>query len=284
MAPELPHPPDVTEEARDGLRRRYRFQVHLPELFASLGCRTVTGVLECARATRQQEGLQRLQTAMLWHTNELLRARGLEPAAIVGVQLHDDTGPEWLVYHADVDLLPAVDLCDLSHLCLRRLEPMTDDAGLRRACRERLRQDLFDLLDQAHDFPLPESVVQAEHAVIRQLADDTENSAGQRADADAGLRSLAERRVKLGYVILETARRHHLDVPLADLQRAIEDAARGSPSPETVRRRYRDDPQALESVRRALLEERAVDFILSKARVQAKPASADEIRAALDAD
>ncbi|MGH9723197.1 MAG: trigger factor [Bryobacteraceae bacterium] len=103
---------------------------------------------------------------------------------------------------------------DLSRVTLERLtasESELESAGLTvEALRGHLKQQVLDYLERTYVFTAPGAVVEREFAAIWQAA----QSRGATADADAAeFRRIAERRVRLGIVVAEMARRYQIAGP-----------------------------------------------------------------------
>ena len=146
----------------------------------------------------------------------------------------------------DVELRLAVthlpDLADVDceHWELERLvatEPTTQQL-----LTQELHQAVLDLLDSAYSFPVAPALVERELASIRQAASDAELPESD----EFGV--IAERRVRLGAVIAELARRGQFPAP-------------------------KPDPT---------LESRVIESLISRARVSDRPATPEELQALLD--
>jgi FKBP-type peptidyl-prolyl cis-trans isomerase (trigger factor) len=90
-----------------------------------------------------------------------------------------------------------------------QLERLTSpDPAMAEALAGQLRQQVMDRLDAAYDFPLAPSLVDREFAAIRAAAE--QQGSPVTPEIDAELRVIAERRVRLGAVVAELARRWEL--------------------------------------------------------------------------
>jgi len=175
-----------------------------------------------------------------------------------------------------------------------------DLGALRKAVQDRIAQDhaalsrqkakraLFDKLDAAHVFDLPQAMVEAEFQTIwRQVeqdkesgqldADDTEKSD---EDLRKDYRRIAERRVRLGLVLAEIGRRNNVEVRNEELVAAIQEEARRFPGRERdVIQFYQQNPNAVAQIRAPLYEEKVVDFILELAQVTNVDVTREELMA-----
>jgi trigger factor len=128
--------------------------------------------------------------------------------------------------------LGASDLANLRELVAARIA-----AEYASYSRARLKRQVLDELEKAHDFVLPESLVSGEFEVIwRQLTRNLETS--KRSFADEGsseeemraqYRKIAERRVRLGLVIGEIGETNKLHVTQDETRAALMEQARRYP-------------------------------------------------------
>lgn len=148
-----------------------------------------------------------------------------------------------------------------------------EDAALSRA---RLKRDLLDVLAEAYDFELPPGLVENEFDTIwRQIEHDRSHGHADPEFADKTeevlkpeIRSIAERRVRLGLLLAEVGRRNNISVSEDELGRAIAEQARRVPGQE--RRAYEffeNNPEAVEQLKAPLFEDKVVDFMLEMANV-----------------
>ena len=159
-------------------------------------------------------------------------------------------------------------------------------ADYARASRSHIKRALLDALDKAHDFPLPEGMVEAEFdaiwkAVLGELEREKktfEDEGKSEDELKAEYRKIAERRVRLGLVLAEIGRLNSLDLTQEELGRAVAAEARRYPGQEQqVFEFYQKNPQALAQLRAPLYEDKVVDFIVAMAKVEDKTVSRDEL-------
>ena len=152
--------------------------------------------------------------------------------------------------------------------------------------RFKLKRALLDVLDTAHQFPLPPRMVEAEFASIWQQV-QTDKSSGGQPDDDAGksdeelqveYRKIAERRVRLGLVLAEIGRAANVQITEQELSEAArQEAMRYGPQAQEVFDYLRKNPQAQAQLRAPIYEDKVVDLIFSQAKVEDKPVSKDEL-------
>ena len=140
--------------------------------------------------------------------------------------------------------------------------------------RMRLKQQILDALDKAHDFPLPETLVTNEFdGIWKQLTQSLEQAGRSFADEGksedelkAEYRKIAERRVRLGLVIGEIGEKSGLQVSQEELRRALIEQARRYPGQEKfVYEFYEKNPAALIELRAPIFEDKVIDHILGQA-------------------
>jgi len=157
-----------------------------------------------------------------------------------------------------------------------------------RATRQRVKRQLLDQLDEMHNFPLPENLVSQEFDNIwRQVTHDIEHHGKSFADegtteeeARGEYRKIAERRVRLGLVLSRIGENAEITVTDEELQGALYETARRYRGQEKqVFEYYRNNPDALQTLRAPIFEEKVVDYILEFADVTDRPVSKEELMA-----
>jgi len=177
--------------------------------------------------------------------------------------------------------LGATDLANLRELVSARIA-----AEYAAHSRARLKRQLLDQLEMAHDFVLPESLVNGEFDIIwRQLTRNLE--AAKRSFADEGsseeemraqYRKIAERRVRLGLVIGEIGETNKLHVTQDEMRAALMEQARRYPGQERhVYDYYQKNPNALVELRAPIFEDKVVDLIVTQAKPAEKKVTAADL-------
>jgi len=154
------------------------------------------------------------------------------------------------------------------------------------ASRFKMKRALLDALDEKHSFDLPPRMVANEFQVIWNQVEQ-ERTAGQLSEEDAAkpeaqLRGeylkIAERRVRLGLVLAEIGRRNDVVVTDAEMNQALINEARRYPGQEReVIEFYRQNAQAAAQLRAPVYEEKVVDLIFERAKVEDQPVTKDEL-------
>ena len=152
--------------------------------------------------------------------------------------------------------------------------------------RMRLKKQLLDALSGMADFPVPSSIADQEFNQIWQQFEaarkaGTEDEEDKTKDDDtlkAEYRAIAERRVRLGLLLAEIGRVNNITVSEQELDRALYQRAMQFPGQEMqmleLLRKY---PQATDSVRGPLLEDKVVDFVLELAKITDTVVSPEEL-------
>jgi trigger factor len=152
--------------------------------------------------------------------------------------------------------------------------------------RFKLKRALLDVLDEKHDFPLPPRMVDAEfEGIWSQVKADQDK--GELSDEDKDkpeeklreeYRKIAERRVRLGLVLAEIGRQ--LDIQITEqevLNAARNEAMRYGPQAQQVFDYYRNNANAMASLRAPLYEDKVVDAIFAAAKVTDEKVSKEKL-------
>ena len=159
--------------------------------------------------------------------------------------------------------------------------------------RTHMKRQLLDQLAARHDFPVPESMVEAEYQNINE---QLRHEASHEADPEAALkeidqdaseyRRIAERRVRLGLLLSEIGAANGVEVTEQEMNRLIMQAAsQYQPKDrETFIRYIQQEPMAAAQLRAPLYEDKVVDFLFSKADMTDREATRAELEADLEAE
>jgi hypothetical protein len=146
---------------------------------------------------------------------------------------------------------------------------LTSDAA-RDLFDRHLRQQVLDSLNAAYPFPLAPALVEREYEAIQQaaaeaLASDSSTKTEREAMASE-LRGIAERRVRLGAVIVEMARRYEIRVTGAEVES----------------RHWHGETPAQASQR--IMEDKVIAWFLAHSNVTEREVSAGELRDLVEAE
>jgi trigger factor len=150
----------------------------------------------------------------------------------------------------------------------------------------KLKRQVLDALDKAHDFALPESLVVGEFetiwrrykASVRPEGEAEGEPAKSEEETKAEFRKLAERRVRLGLVIGEIGEKQKIEVTQDELKRALIARARSFPGQErAVYEHYEKNPGAVVELRAPIYEDKVIDHVLEQAKPEDKRVSVEEL-------
>ena len=150
-----------------------------------------------------------------------------------------------------------------------------------------LKRALLDELSAAHDFEIPEKLLDREFDTIckqfeEQRKKDKDAGQGSEEKADdehkKDFREIAERRVRLGLLLSEVGRANNVQISQEDVNSQLMAEARRHPGREKeVMEHYKNNPEAMEELSAPLYEEKVVNFILEQASITEKTATKDEL-------
>jgi trigger factor len=185
---------------------------------------------------------------------------------------------------ADDELAKRLGLSDLA--ALKELLKSNLSGRYDNSSRFKLKRALLDVLDTQHDFALPPRMVEAEFAGIWQQVQADKTQGGlPPEDADKTedqlkdeYRKIAERRVRLGLVLAEIGRKNDVVVTDQELTDAImREARQYGAQAQQVFDMYRQRADLQAALRAPIYEDKVVDLIFSKAKIEEKEVSKDEL-------
>jgi len=146
----------------------------------------------------------------------------------------------------------------------------------------RNKQGVMDALVANAELDLPKSSVQAE---VDRMIEGARADLKQRGIKDADkapipddmFRPQAERRVRLGLVVAELVRTNNLHAQAEQIKAHIEELAASYEKPADVVRWYYSDNRRLAEVEAIVIENNVTEFVLSKAKINEKSISFDEL-------
>ena len=159
--------------------------------------------------------------------------------------------------------------------------------------RTHMKRKLLDQLAASHDFPVPQSMVEAEFAQIWQ---QLEHEASHESDPAAALaemegereeyRKIAERRVRLGLLLSEIGQANGVEVSQQEMNQLIMQAAQQYKPAEREKfvQYVRNEPMAAAQLRAPLFEDKVVDFLFSRAEISDRTVGREELEREIEAD
>jgi trigger factor len=169
-----------------------------------------------------------------------------------------------------------------------------DEKALREAVEHQLKSDyenqtklkmkrqLLDMLDDGHNFEIPQGMVKAElEGITAQIEQERKGNpdAEELTDEEKEeLQVISERRVRLGLVIAEIGQERKVQVNDQELQRSVITEAQKYPGQEKmVFDYYQKNPQALEALRAPMFEDKVVELLFEDADITEKEVSIEEL-------
>ena len=191
----------------------------------------------------------------------------------------------------DDDFAKSLGLTDLDQFKkLIRDQQAQELSGL---TRTHMKRQLLDQLAARHDFPVPETMVEAEFQnIIAQLKHEASHEEDPEAalkeiEQDAGdYRRIAERRVRLGLLLSEIGAANGINVTDQEMNRLIMQAASQyqGKDRDTFIRYIQQEPMAAAQLRAPLYEDKVVDFLFARAAITDRAATRAELEADLESE
>src|SRR5689334_11926034 len=159
--------------------------------------------------------------------------------------------------------------------------------------RTHMKRQLLDQLAGRHDFPVPESMLDAEYEnILAQLKHEASHEEDPQAalkeieDEASEYRRIAERRVRLGLLLSEIGSANGVDVTEQEMQRLIMQAAAQYQGED--RKRFLElvqrEPMFAAQLRAPLYEDKVVDFLFARSKVSDRKATREELEADLESE
>ena len=152
--------------------------------------------------------------------------------------------------------------------------------------RNRLKRKLLDELNDAHDFEIPQGMLDAEFDAIWQQLEEARERENLDAD-DMGksddelreeYRGIAERRVRLGVLLSEVGRLNNIEVTQEELNRAmVLEAQRAREKQRELLEYLQNNAEAQAQMRAPLFEDKVIDFILELASITDRESTVAEL-------
>jgi trigger factor len=146
------------------------------------------------------------------------------------------------------------------------------------AARAKQREQLFEQLYRDNPLELPHTMVDEQITELQaDMARRLHVHDPRQLPAREAFEQSARRRVALGLLIGEIVRSQELKVDRARVEQRVEAAAATQPNPQEVRRQYLASREIMRQFESAVLEEQAIDWMLSQVKVMDRPSSFREL-------
>ena len=158
--------------------------------------------------------------------------------------------------------------------------------------RTHMKRKLLDTLAASHDFPVPQSMVDAEFEQIWQQLEHEASHEDDSADAMAKIeaerpdyRRIAERRVRLGLLLSEIGQQGGVAVTQAEMNRLIaQEASRYPNEQQQVVKYFQENAMAAAQLRAPLYEDKVVDYLIGKAAITERSVTREALTAEIESD
>ena len=188
------------------------------------------------------------------------------------------------VKSVEEEVLPAVDeafaqafgISEGGIAALRAEVRVSMEREAAQAIRAKLRNQVFEALQRDNPVELPRALVDEQ---VQQLQLDLLQRMGRQIQDASQLpprepfEEPARRRVALGLLVGELARREKLQADRERVFARLEEVIAQYPNAEEARRAYLQNQDAMRQIETGVVEDMVVDWILSRARVTDRPAS-----------
>jgi trigger factor len=158
--------------------------------------------------------------------------------------------------------------------------------------RMKMKRSLLDQLSDQHSFDVPPGMVELEFGQIwNEISGDKARLEAEMAEEKksedelkAEYQKIAERRIRLGLLLSEVGRINNIEVKSEEITRAMIEQARRFPGQERqVMEYFQKNPEAAQSLRAPIFEDKVVDFIVEMATVTDKPVTKEELQKEVEA-
>ena len=155
--------------------------------------------------------------------------------------------------------------------------------------RGKMKRELLDKLYDAHDFPVPDGMVEQEFSQIwdqfekarEQGQIDDEDKEKDEETLKQEYRDIAHRRVQLGLLLSHVGEKAGIEVTQDELNRAVVKEAQRYPGQERqVFEAYSKNPELMGQLRAPIFEDKTIDYIVEQAKVDERQVPVDELLAA----
>lgn len=156
---------------------------------------------------------------------------------------------------------------------LEKLNEMIEkkiEADLNGLGRLRMKKTLFDKIDAHYKFDIPPGMLAIDFdAMWKEIEQQMRSNPAMfkdknKEDLKKEYMEIAKRRVRLGILLAETAKENKIEITDNDIQQAIYSEAMLRPGQEKIVLDYYSKPENTDRLKGPILEEKAVDFILTK--------------------
>ena len=142
-------------------------------------------------------------------------------------------------------------------------------------CRAIFKKELFDYLDSFYKIELPVGLVNEQSKFLKEMTGANANKE-EVVSTESKLKSLklSQRMVRCGLILADIASKNGIQVSNEDVDQEIKNIIGQYPEQEAqILEMYNKNPQAIQQIQGAILEEKTIDFILQKININEKRSS-----------
>jgi trigger factor len=145
----------------------------------------------------------------------------------------------------------------------------TDTNYCERLSRDIMRRDLLDKISDMYDFPVPEKMLKFEtKEIIRQIREEAQKLNKEFTPyIESECVKIAEKRVRLGFVVAKIAKKEGVTVSKNEISHAISIIARMHPGNEKTIWNAYSRPENLPVIIGPILESKVIDVLISRIKV-----------------
>ena len=146
--------------------------------------------------------------------------------------------------------------------------------------RDIMKRDLMDKITEMYDFDVPSNMIEAEEKeVVKQIKmEATRLKKEFTPEIEKECHEIAIKRVRLGFVVAEIAKREKIYVSRNEVNQAIRNIAAMYPGQEkSIFDMYRNHPEATSAIVGPVLEGKVVGHLLDKLSPKEKKCSVEEL-------
>ncbi len=148
-------------------------------------------------------------------------------------------------------------------------------------CRAIFKKELFDYLDSFYKIELPVGLVNEQSKFLKNIVESSgQNSGNPDVSSEDKLKSLklSQRMVRCGLILADIASKNNIQVTNEEVDEEIDNIIAQYPEQEAqILETYNKNPQAIQQIQGAILEEKTIDFILQKININEMRVSSKQI-------
>ncbi len=139
---------------------------------------------------------------------------------------------------------------------------------LEQRVKSRVKQSVMEGLHDIHEIDLPKALVSDEVKQVRNEMAQNSQGADLSTLPDDMFIDQAARRVKLGLIVGEIITKNKLEKDQARVDEMLESLAASYEDPQSLIEYYRSNPEAMQTIEAAVMEEMIVEWVIKKAKIK----------------